>query len=131
MLSSRGDASTPIVSLNTKKDEALEEKFLSSFTLPERGPDPPKNAATAANQAEQQQPQNEQTIDNRPPEPNQAKAQGEQGRPEETPNPNADPNAANNSGNQQQTGAAQPGEPAETTRFRRHVEWQSHLPADT
>ena len=25
-----------IVSLNTKKDEALEEKFLSSFVLPER-----------------------------------------------------------------------------------------------
>ena len=90
-----------VVSLNTKKDDALEEKFLTSFTLPERGPDPPKNAATAANQAEQQQPQNEETIDNKPPDPNQAKAQAEQARPEETPNPNADPNAANNTaGNQ-------------------------------
>jgi len=37
-----------IVSLNTKKDDALEEKFLSSFELPERPPDQPKtNAADA------------------------------------------------------------------------------------
>jgi len=34
-----------IVSLNTKKDDALEEKFLSSFELPERQPDAPKTAA--------------------------------------------------------------------------------------
>lgn len=36
-----------IVSLNTKKDEALEEKFLSSFELPERPPDQPKTTAAA------------------------------------------------------------------------------------
>src|ERR1051325_3600346 len=36
-----------IVSLNTKKDEALEEKFLSSFVLPERPMEPPKTAAAA------------------------------------------------------------------------------------
>jgi hypothetical protein len=30
-----------LVTLNTKKDEALEEKFLSSFELPERVTDPP------------------------------------------------------------------------------------------
>jgi len=37
-----------IVSLNTRKDDALEEKFLSSFELPERPPDQPKtNAADA------------------------------------------------------------------------------------
>jgi Gram-negative bacterial TonB protein C-terminal len=41
-----------IVALNTKKDDALEEKFLSSFSLPDRQPDQPKN--TAANDAEQQ-----------------------------------------------------------------------------
>ena len=35
-----------IVSLNTKKDDALEEKFLSSFVLPERQMDPPKTAAS-------------------------------------------------------------------------------------
>jgi protein TonB len=37
-----------IVSLNTKKDEALEEKFLSSFVLPERQAEPAKTDATAA-----------------------------------------------------------------------------------
>lgn len=39
-----------IVSLNTKKDDALEEKFLSSFVLPERQPDAPKT--TASNEVE-------------------------------------------------------------------------------
>jgi len=37
-----------IVSLNTKKDDALEEKFLSSFTLPERT-DQPVTAAAETN----------------------------------------------------------------------------------
>src|ERR1041384_7083476 len=36
-----------IVSLNTKKDDALEEKFLSSFELRERQPDQPKTNAAA------------------------------------------------------------------------------------
>ncbi len=36
-----------IVSLNTKKDEALEEKFLSSFVLPDRQAEPPRNIASA------------------------------------------------------------------------------------
>jgi len=36
-----------IVSLNNKKDEALEEKFLSSFVLPERQAEPPKTVANA------------------------------------------------------------------------------------
>ena len=39
-----------IVSLNNKKDEALEEKFLSSFVLPDRQPDPPKNVAANSDQ---------------------------------------------------------------------------------
>ena len=34
-----------VVSLNTKKDEALEEKFLRSVVLPERQVEPPKNIA--------------------------------------------------------------------------------------
>ncbi|HSD46199.1 MAG TPA: energy transducer TonB [Pyrinomonadaceae bacterium] len=103
-----------VVSLNTKKDEALEEKFLSSFMLPERGPDPPKNAATAANQPEQPQPvQNEQTIDNQPPDAGQAKAQGEQGRVEEAPTASPDPNAktdatGNPQPNQNQENPARP-----------------------
>ena len=37
-----------IVSLNTKKDEAVEQKFLSSFVLPERGPDPPRSGSPPA-----------------------------------------------------------------------------------
>jgi protein TonB len=40
-----------IVSLNTKKDDALEEKFLSSFELPERPPDKPKTTAAADGEA--------------------------------------------------------------------------------
>src|SRR5215216_5416828 len=36
-----------IVSLNNKKDEALEEKFLSSFVLPERQMEQPKTSASA------------------------------------------------------------------------------------
>ena len=46
-----------VVSLNTKKDEALEEKFISSFELPERKIEPPKNVATAGDGT--QQPGNE------------------------------------------------------------------------
>ena len=34
-----------IVSLNTKKDETLEEKFISSFVLPERQADPPATSS--------------------------------------------------------------------------------------
>ncbi|HXQ73629.1 MAG TPA: hypothetical protein VN844_24220, partial [Pyrinomonadaceae bacterium] len=66
-----------IVSLNTKKDDALEEKFLSSFNLPQREPDAPKNAATAANDtpASEQQPGNEQTIDGQPPSAEQRQAE--------------------------------------------------------
>lgn len=79
-----------IVSLNTKKDEALEEKFLSSFVLPERQADPPKTAATAAdaNAANQQNPVPETILPDTP--------AGTEG--------NIDPNTAtpNVSNNQQQ-----------------------------
>jgi hypothetical protein len=72
-----------IVSLNTKKDEAIDEKFLSSFTLPQREPDAPKNAERAANDtpATPQQPGNEQTLDDKPPsaEQKQAMQQGAEG----------------------------------------------------
>lgn len=40
-----------IVSLNTKKDDALSEKFLSSFELPERQPDQPKTTAAEDGEA--------------------------------------------------------------------------------
>ena len=39
-----------VVSLNTKKDEALDEKFLSSFVLPDKPMDVPKTAANAGDQ---------------------------------------------------------------------------------
>ncbi len=39
-----------IVSLNTKKDEALDEKFLSSFVLPERQAEQPKTSAANTEQ---------------------------------------------------------------------------------
>jgi len=84
-----------IVSLNTKKDDALEQKFMSSFVLPERGPDPPKNVA--ANQSDQPASQvaSEVSPDGRPqPQANQAKPEGDTGNTEQaTP---ADPSAANN-----------------------------------
>ena len=73
-----------IVSLNTKKDEALEEKFLSSFVLPERQAEPPKTAATAAdvnaNAANQQNQVQETVLPDTP--------SGTEG--------NTDPNTANN-----------------------------------
>ena len=72
-----------IVSLNNKKDDALEEKFLSSFSLPQREPDPAKNTATAANNEQPQQPGNEQTIDNQQPSAEQKQAQNQQPQGEE------------------------------------------------
>ena len=53
-----------IVSLNTKKDEELEQKFLSSFVLPERQAEPPKIAATTGdgNAAVNQQNQVQETV---------------------------------------------------------------------
>ena len=81
-----------IVSLNTKKDEALEEKFLSSFVLPERQPDAPKT--TAANQAEQQQQnQPEQILD---PEGEQKPGQATGTQQAPNTDPNAAPNPAQN-----------------------------------
>ena len=55
-----------IVSLNTKKDEALDEKFLSSFVLPERQPDPPKTAAADVNAANQQNQVEEKILPDTP-----------------------------------------------------------------
>jgi len=94
-----------IVSLNTKKDDALEEKFLSSFVLPERGPDPPKNAATAANQPGEQ-PASEVAPEVAPDaqsqaQQNQRKPEGDAGNTEQPP-PNPDANAANSTANNSQ-----------------------------
>lgn len=85
-----------IVSLNTKKDEAIEEKFLSSFTLPEREPDPPKNVETAANDtpaAPQEQQASEQTLEDKPPsaEQKQAMQQGIEGTAVSAPKKEGEP----------------------------------------
>lgn len=56
-----------IMSLNTKKDEALDEKFLSSFELPERQVEQPKTAAAAEisgnTEGQGQEGKNEQVLD--------------------------------------------------------------------
>ena len=51
-----------IVSLNTRKDEALEEKFLSSFVLPERQIEQPK-VDVSGNNVNANTAQNEQVLD--------------------------------------------------------------------
>ena len=87
-----------IVTLNTKKDEALEEKFLSSFVLPERQMEQPKVTASAPTEEKvgsEVQPDpartgSEPDISQRPPT-------------EGNPDPNA-PNTANNQQPQQNTG---------------------------
>jgi len=72
-----------VVSLNTKKDEALEDKFLSSFVLPERQPDQPKTASNPT-------PANEQALEN-----------AAQNAQKETP---LEPNAAGSEGNTENSG---------------------------
>jgi outer membrane biosynthesis protein TonB len=83
-----------IVSLNKKKDEALEEKFLSSFLLPERQPDPPKVvAATEAEQAAGANNQNAQKDDDAGRPNPQNPGEREQVLP--APENNAEPGAGN------------------------------------
>jgi len=84
-----------IVSLNTKKDEALEDKFLSSFVLPDRQPDQPKTTASTETPTEQ-------TLEAQPGQ-KPVKPEGDTGKTEESPNPES--TAANNNttnANQQQ-----------------------------
>ena len=71
-----------IVSLNTKKDDALEEKFLSSFVVPERQVEQPKVA--------------EQTAQPNAEDPSVVKPDRSQGVPAET-DPNQQPGTDNRS----------------------------------
>jgi len=94
-----------IVSLNTKKDEALEDKFLSSFVLPERQMEPPKIAGPAGDQnvnaagqpAGNEQNQPETTLPATPPtentavDPTTGTANNQPGQPNAA-QPNAEPN---------------------------------------
>ena len=74
-----------IVSLNTKKDEALEEKFLSSFVLPERQMEAPKTAAAADGTV---------NSNNRPGGNEQTQVQAEGELPATSPAENVDPSTA-------------------------------------
>lgn len=86
-----------IVSLNTKKDEALEDKFLTSFVLPERQVEQPK-VASAPN-AEQSLENAEQTAENAGQKDPNAAQTGTEGNTE-----NEKPKAAdNNNANQPNT----------------------------
>jgi TonB family protein len=93
-----------IVSLNTKKDDALEEKFLSSFVLPDRQPDTAKNNASAANEGQG----NEQTVDSQPPSDQKQTKPENEGRPEEAPSPDPNANNSNNNSTNQPPTPAQP-----------------------
>jgi TonB family protein len=69
-----------IVALNTKKDEELNDKFLSSFELPERINEPPPPIAQQKSEkqpvAEQVLPETEVVTNPQAPKPDQAKAEG-------------------------------------------------------
>jgi hypothetical protein len=87
-----------IVSLNTKTDASLTEKFLSSFALPERQPDT-KKPVTAENAAQQAQSANaEPNLEQKPDETN-ANAQARNN--ENAGAGNEQKNAANNTNNAQ------------------------------
>jgi Gram-negative bacterial TonB protein C-terminal len=94
-----------VVSLNTKKDETLEEKFLSSFVLPDRQPDTPKtNAAANGDQnvnAQGQEANNQ--IKNNPVQP-----EGEVPLPETPNNNNTEATPANAAPANTPPNAAQP-----------------------
>jgi TonB-like protein len=85
-----------VVSLNTKKDDALEEKFVSSFVLPEKTMEPKTAAANAGDQAAG----TDGREANNQPKNNAVQPEGEATLPE-TPN-----NNNNNNGEAAQTNPA-------------------------
>jgi len=96
-----------VVTLNTKKDEALDEKFLSSFDLPERANEP-KVTANAEPNANPGQEANKETQNN-------SGAEGETELPA-TPNKENNPDAAQANvaaNNQPQQNQAQPNQPGQ------------------
>jgi len=96
-----------IVTLNTKKDEALDEKFLSSFELPERTNEPAKITASTdvdpnANNANGREAKNQQQN------------AGAEGETELPPTPNKENNTdAGGTNNQPQNQAPQPTQPGQ------------------
>ena len=109
-----------IVSLNTKKDETLEEKFLSSFVLPERQVEQPKVVASG----EQTTPNAEEPTIQRPDRSQGVPAEGD---PNQQPGTeNREQTAANTTNNPQQTRGTEKG-----SHCRWYVKWKSYLLADT
>ena len=84
-----------IVSLNTKKDDAFQEKFLSSFYLPDKPPDTPAVAAQEANE---------------PKLPDSAATTNPEQRPAEAAPPGNNANPNNRAEND--VSGTQPGQPA-------------------
>ena len=115
-----------IVSLNTKKDEALEEKFLSSFVLPERQIEPPKSSRFGRKRkSSTAQPAEPGATGSR----TSSNAAGTEGNTD--PN-TAMPNTANNQPQNRRTAESEPAKsgtakPEARAYRRRHVECQSDL----
>src|SRR5215204_4356474 len=86
-----------IVTLNTKKDETLEEKFLSSFVLPERQADPKTSASVNGDQGNVNT--TEPTVQ-RPDTKTAVNTEGETPLPANPETP-AEPSTPNPAGNQQ------------------------------
>ncbi|HEU4508991.1 MAG TPA: energy transducer TonB, partial [Pyrinomonadaceae bacterium] len=86
-----------IVSLNTKKEDGVEEKFLSSFVLPERQAEQPKVTASAnpGDQPNPEEPTVQRTEADERPLPAEADPNQQPGTAEVKPDPNA-PNPGNN-----------------------------------
>lgn len=88
-----------IVSLNTKKDDPIEEKFISSFVLPERQAEQPKITASA-NPAEQPNPE-EPTVQRTEADERPLPAEGDPNQQPGTADTKSDPNAPNPTNNPQ------------------------------
>jgi outer membrane biosynthesis protein TonB len=96
-----------VVSLNTKKDDALEEKFVSSFVLPDKPMDAPKTAANAGDEGATNQgaeannkaknnaaqPEGETPLPETPPNNNNNNAEANPANPNTPANPNPQPTA--------------------------------------
>ncbi len=102
-----------IVSLNTKKDEALDEKFLSSFVLPDRVNEQPKITATTNIDPNTGSPVEGQEANKNQ---NAVAAEGEVSLPNTPNNNNTEGTAQNNNNvaaNNQPQSAAQPNQPGQ------------------
>ena len=100
-----------IVSLNTKKDEALEEKFLSSFELPERVNETPKITANTNVDPNNPNPQGQDA--NNQNASNAVGAEGEVTLPNTPNNNNTEAGQNNVAANNQPQNAAQPAQPGQ------------------